>query len=111
MGRTRHDSGQPEPVAGLPGADTEGTESAAEAPGPKPQHEPFEASTARLAAIVAQLESGELPLEESLRLFEEGVKVARAAQKRLDEAEQRVEELLGTGEDGEAVTRDFDGQE
>jgi len=111
MGRTRHEGGQSGPAADPPGADTDGAPSAATAQEPKAAHEPFEASTARLAAIVAQLESGELPLEEALRLFEEGVKVARAAQKRLDEAEQRVEELLGTNENGEAVTRDFDGQE
>jgi exodeoxyribonuclease VII small subunit len=58
---------------------------------------------------VAELESGELPLEQSLRLFEEGTKLARAAQRRLDEAEQRVEELLGLDANGEPVTRDFEG--
>lgn len=68
----------------------------------------FEASAQRLSAIVQQLESGELPLEESLRLFEEGVRVARAAQARLDEAEKRVEELLGVDAQGEARTRPFE---
>jgi exodeoxyribonuclease VII small subunit len=70
--------------------------------------ESFEASAERLAAIVAELESGELPLEKSLGLFEEGIKLARAAQKRLDEAEQRVEQLLGLDADGEPVTRDIE---
>lgn len=68
----------------------------------------FEASAQRLAAIVQQLESGELPLEDSLKLFEEGVRVARAAQSRLDEAEKRVEELLGVDAQGEARTRSFE---
>lgn len=69
----------------------------------------FEQAAERLAQIVELLESGELPLEQSLALFEEGVGVARAAQKRLDEAERRVEELVGVGPDGAAVTRDFEG--
>ncbi|MEM6786337.1 MAG: exodeoxyribonuclease VII small subunit [Myxococcota bacterium] len=68
----------------------------------------FEASTARLAAIVEQLEQGELPLERALELFEEGVGVARAAQARLDAAEKRVEELLAVDERGEAKTRPFE---
>jgi exodeoxyribonuclease VII small subunit len=47
----------------------------------------FEESARRLADIVAQLESGDLPLEKSLALFEEGVRLARAAQTHLDHAE------------------------
>jgi exodeoxyribonuclease VII small subunit len=65
----------------------------------------FEASAERLAAIVEQLESGDLSLERSLELFEEGVGVARAAQARLVAAEKRVEELLGLDEDGNPRTR------
>jgi exodeoxyribonuclease VII small subunit len=65
----------------------------------------FEASLTRLAEIVERLEGGELPLEESLSLFEEGVKLARAAQARLDGAEKRVEELLGLDEQGQPLVR------
>jgi len=68
----------------------------------------FEASAKRLTAIVQQLESGELTLDQSLELFEEGVRVARTAQARLDEAEKRVEELLGIDQDGQPRTRDFE---
>jgi len=68
----------------------------------------FEASAERLTTIVKQLEDGDLPLEKSLQLFEEGVKVARAAQARLDEAEKRVEELLGADDNGEPRTRELD---
>ena len=68
----------------------------------------FEASTERLTAIVQQLEEGELPLEQALELFEEGIGVARSAQARLDAAEKRVEELLGLDERGEAKTRPFE---
>jgi exodeoxyribonuclease VII small subunit len=68
----------------------------------------FEQAAERLTAIVAQLESGELKLEDSLELFEEGVRVARNAQAQLDHAEQRVEELLAVDEDGQTQTRDFE---
>lgn len=68
----------------------------------------FEASAERLTAIVRELESGELSLEASLSLFEEGVRVAREAQARLDAAEKRVDELLGTHADGEIRTRPFE---
>jgi exodeoxyribonuclease VII small subunit len=86
--------------------------SASEAP-PKANEEAqagpsFESAAERLAAIVEQLESGELSLESSLKLFEEGVGVARAAQARLDAAEKRVEELLGIDENGQAETRPFE---
>ena len=54
----------------------------------------FEASLERLEEIVKKLETGDLPLEQSLKLFEEGVKLARACNKRLEEAERKVEILL-----------------
>ena len=54
----------------------------------------FEAALARLEEIVGELEHGELPLEQSLKLFEEGVKLARLCAVRLDEAERKVEQLL-----------------
>jgi exodeoxyribonuclease VII small subunit len=69
----------------------------------------FEEATRRLADIVAQLESGDLPLEKSLALFEEGVRLARAAQTRLDLAEKRVEELLAIDAQGKPILRPFEG--
>jgi exodeoxyribonuclease VII small subunit len=65
----------------------------------------FEASTERLAVVVEELERGDLPLERALELFEEGVRLARAAQARLDRAERKVEELLGIDAKGVPVTR------
>jgi exodeoxyribonuclease VII small subunit len=59
----------------------------------------FEASLKELEQIVEQLETGDLPLEHSLELFEQGVKLSRDCQKRLDEAERKVELLLKS-EDG-----------
>lgn len=54
----------------------------------------------RLTEIVQTLEKGELPLEETLGLFEEGVRLAAAAQSKLDVAQKRVEELLSVDETG-----------
>ncbi len=68
----------------------------------------FEDSVRRLSAIVQRLEAGDLPLEESLRLFEEGVRLARASQARLDSAEKRVEQLLAVDENGNPVVRELD---
>lgn len=57
----------------------------------------YEALFARMQEIVAALEAGELPLEQSLALYEEGVRVAAACQQLLDEAVLRVQELQGGG--------------
>ena len=54
----------------------------------------FEEALARLEEIVRELESGDLPLEQSLKMFEEGIKLSRICNKRLEEAERRVEVLL-----------------
>jgi exodeoxyribonuclease VII small subunit len=67
----------------------------------------FEASIERLGKIVEELESGSLPLEESLRLFEEGVRLTRSSQSILDGAEKRVEELLGIDEEGNPIVREL----
>lgn len=53
----------------------------------------YEALYARMQAIVARLEAGELPLEEALALYEEGVTVAAACQRLLDAADLRIQEL------------------
>jgi exodeoxyribonuclease VII small subunit len=54
----------------------------------------FEDILGRLSSVVERLESGEIALEESLALFEEGVRLSRIGAARLDEAERRVERLL-----------------
>jgi exodeoxyribonuclease VII small subunit len=58
----------------------------------------FEPSMTRLEEIVRLLEGGTLPLEESLALFEEGVKLSRRCLTVLNEAERKVERLVGQGE-------------
>jgi exodeoxyribonuclease VII small subunit len=54
----------------------------------------FENSVNELDAIVSKMESGELSLDESLKLFEQGVKLARACQKTLADAEAKIEKLM-----------------
>ncbi len=54
----------------------------------------FEETLASLEALVEQLEKGDLSLEESLKSFEQGVKLTRACQTALQEAEQKVQILL-----------------
>jgi exodeoxyribonuclease VII small subunit len=54
----------------------------------------FEESLKKLEVIVEQLEKGDLALEDSLRLFEEGVGLSAACKKELDEAEGKVQVLI-----------------
>lgn len=54
----------------------------------------FESSLNELERIVKQLEDGDLPLEESLKLFEDGVKLSRECRERLTAAERRIEVLM-----------------
>ena len=54
----------------------------------------FEDNLNRLEEIVRRMESGELSLEDSLKAFEEGIKLSRLCGKKLDEAERRIETLL-----------------
>ncbi len=68
----------------------------------------FEDAMKRLAEIVQTLERGDLPLEESLRLFEEGVKLSRLSQDRLDAAQKKVEQLLAVDDQGRARTQPFE---
>jgi exodeoxyribonuclease VII small subunit len=70
----------------------------------------FEAAMARLEEIVQELETGDLPLEQSLKLFEEGIKLSRLCTKRLDDAERKVEILL-KDKNGAMVAQPFDEQE
>jgi exodeoxyribonuclease VII small subunit len=67
----------------------------------------FEEALQRLEQIVDQLEAGTLPLEESLKVFEEGVGLARRCARYLDEAEKRIE-LLTRDENGLLKTQPFE---
>ncbi len=58
----------------------------------------FETSLKELEKIVRGLEEGDLSLEESLKLFEDGVKLSRECQERLNQAERRIEVLLKDGD-------------
>ena len=70
----------------------------------------FEGQLASLERIVRELERGDLPLEQSLELFEQGVKLSRECQERLNEAERRIEVLLRGG-DGSTIAVPFESDE
>ena len=54
----------------------------------------FEQSMKKLEQIVQKLESGDLPLEEAMQKFEEGIKLSRLCSKKLDETENKITLLL-----------------
>ncbi len=61
---------------------------------------PFEKSMTELEDIVMQLEKGELSLEDSLKQFEHGIKLARKCQDVLNQAEQKIEMLASSDDSG-----------
>jgi exodeoxyribonuclease VII small subunit len=64
----------------------------------EPSIKDFEAAIAELESIVKKLEEGDLPLEQSLALYERGVQLSRFCHARLEEAERRIEILNERGE-------------
>lgn len=69
----------------------------------------FEDALKRLEEIVDALEKGDIPLEKSLKIFEEGVRLSRLCNKMLDKAEKKVEILMRT-ENGELEAKPFEGE-
>jgi exodeoxyribonuclease VII small subunit len=67
--------------------------------------EKFEEALGRLEELVKKMEAGDMTLEQSLKAFEEGTRLARFCAKKLDEAERRVDLLLRQGD--ELVTAPF----
>lgn len=67
----------------------------------------FEKKLNRLEEIVTKMETGDLSLDESLKMFEEGVKLSRECNSQLAQAEQKVKVLLSVDENGNAKTEDF----
>jgi exodeoxyribonuclease VII small subunit len=70
----------------------------------------FEKALARLEEIVRKLEQGDLPLEQSLKLFEEGIRLSRICNTRLEEAERKVEILL-KDKTGDMIAKPFEEEE
>ena len=67
----------------------------------------FESSLTELEQIVERLEGGDLSLDDSLKLFEEGIKLSRECRSRLQEAERRIE-ILMKDDDGNLAVRPLD---
>ena len=70
----------------------------------------FEESIQELEEIVEQLEKGDASLNDSLKLFENGIKLSKSCQKMLDNAEKKVSILMADGE-GNMEKQDFTGDE
>lgn len=68
----------------------------------------FETAMTRLEAIVMQLEEGKVSLDDSLKLYEEGISLVRLCSNRLDEAEQKIK-IIRTSADGSKTEEDFEG--
>ena len=66
----------------------------------------FESAMGRLEQIVRSLEQGNVPLEESLKLFREGTELVRSCSKQLDDAQLQIQKVM-TGADGSPVLEDF----
>lgn len=67
----------------------------------------FEESMLELEQVVASLESGDITLDESLKLFEKGIKLSKSCQKKLDEAEKKVK-ILTASDNGDMEEKDFE---
>ena len=70
------------------------------------ENQTFEASMARLEQIVRAMERGDVALEESLKLFQEGTELGRNCQKLLDDAQLQIKKIM-MAEDGSPVEEDF----
>ncbi len=70
------------------------------------ENKTFEENLKRLEAIVRAMERGDVALEESLKLFQEGTELVRACGKLLDEAQLQVKKVM-TAADGSPVLEDF----
>ena len=71
---------------------------------------PFEKALERLEAVVEKLESGEVDLEKSIELYEEGRRIGQDCLKRLEALEERVR-IVRRGAQGELETEDFEEQD
>ena len=71
------------------------------------QNKTFEESMMRLEQIVRAMEQGNVPLEESLKLFQEGTELVRSCGKLLDEAQLQIQKVM-TATDGSPVMEEFE---
>ncbi|MBV9242247.1 MAG: exodeoxyribonuclease VII small subunit [Acidobacteria bacterium] len=68
----------------------------------------FEQSLTDLEEIVTKLEAGDLPLEQSLKLFEEGIRLSRTCRDRITQAERRIEILMKETNDGSLGAKEIE---
>ena len=77
---------------------------------PRTKSNEFEKAFAELEQIVKRLESEELPLDESLELFEKGIRLSRFCNQKLEEVEKKIELILADSK-GQPVTEPFEPEE
>lgn len=75
----------------------------------KKKYKNYEEAVERLEEITAQLESGEATLEDSIKLYTEGLEIATFCNKRLTDAEEKIKKIAER--DGLTVEEDFDSEE
>ena len=76
----------------------------------RPKSNEFEKAFQQLEKIVQRLEGEELPLDESLQLFEEGIRLSRFCHQRLEEVEKKIETILADAK-GQPVTEPFEAED
>jgi exodeoxyribonuclease VII small subunit len=76
----------------------------------RPRSNDFEKAFQNLEKIVQRLETEDMPLDESLQLFEEGIKLSRFCHQRLEEVEKKIELILADAK-GQPVTEPFEDDE
>lgn len=75
---------------------------------PPPDHPPFEQALGELERLVRELEDGQISLEESLARYERGIGLLKHCYSQLQQAEQRIQLLCGTDENGNLVAKPFE---
>jgi exodeoxyribonuclease VII small subunit len=95
-------------MASPPNGNAGASDAATSGPGAERSPERFEDLLGRLRGLVERLESGNLPLEESLKAFEEGMELCKRGAGVLDGAEKKVETLLGGAAAGGLATAPFE---
>jgi len=83
------------------------SEDAQEGPAPEDEAKSFEENLQRLDEAVKKLEEGDIPLDESLQIYEEGIEAFRSCRKMLEEAEGKISKLVETLE-GELEEEPFE---
>ena len=70
----------------------------------------FEKKIKKLENIVEKMGSGELSLQDSLKCFEQGIRLSRECSEQLNKSEEKVQQLMDINPEGKAITKDFENE-